>query len=90
MTKLLRLPQVCGRDRPIPVGRTKFREDYLFDAKNPEEQFLPGTTIPRLRAVKIGRRAIGFLSDEVEALIEALRRERDRELAPRKRRARAN
>ena len=32
----------------------------------------------RLRFVKIGARAVGVIEDELDALIEALRRERDR------------
>ena len=35
----------------------------------------------RLRFVQIGARAVGVIEDELDALIEALRRERDRKAA---------
>jgi predicted DNA-binding transcriptional regulator AlpA len=37
----------------------------------------------RLRFVQIGARAVGVIEDELDALIEALRRERDRKPARR-------
>ena len=36
------------------------------------------TAGPELRFVKIGARAVGIIEDEFDALIEELRRERDR------------
>ena len=38
---------------------------------------LSGTSVRRLKLVKIGQRAVAAISDEVDQLIEALRAERD-------------
>jgi hypothetical protein len=72
--RLLRRCAVCGPQGKLPVGRTKFNDDFVYHEGGPE--FIPGTRIPRLRAVRLGPRAIAFAEDEVEAVIEALRRER--------------
>ena len=44
-------------------------------ARPPYESFIK---TGRLRFVKIGARAVGIIEDELDALIEELRRERDR------------
>lgn len=74
-TRLLRPKQVYGKDAPLPVGRTKFGEDFVKKPGGPDN--IPGTTIARLRPVRIGLRAIAFFADEVEAVVEALRQHRD-------------
>jgi hypothetical protein len=51
-----------------------FDENYVDRGGNP---LVPNTDIPRLRPVQLGARAIGFFSDEIDNLIEALRRLRD-------------
>jgi hypothetical protein len=71
----MRLSEIHGRGRPIPVGLTKFYEDFVWRPGG--DDFVPGTTIPRLRLVKLGLRATGCFSDEVFALVEALRTARD-------------
>ena len=73
--RLLRRSAVCGPQGKLPVGRTKFNDDYVYHDAGPE--FITGTRIPRLRPVRLGPRAIAFADDEVEAVIEALRRERE-------------
>jgi predicted DNA-binding transcriptional regulator AlpA len=50
----------------IGVGRSKFYADYVKTG--------------RLKLVKLGKRARGAIDDEVDALIEELRRERDAEV----------
>jgi hypothetical protein len=77
MAKLIRVKEIFGRGKPIPVGQTKFLEDYVHNPRGPEEQFIPGTNVPRLKLVKIGPRAVAAFDDEIDALIEALRAERD-------------
>jgi hypothetical protein len=68
-----------GRAGRLGIGKTKFNEDYVFHPDCPDEDgFLPGTRVRRLRPVALGVHASGFLSDEVDELIEQLRRERDR------------
>ena len=50
------------------------------DEDGPEIQFIPGTTIPRLRLTHLGEKVrVGF-EDEIEALAEALRAARDAKL----------
>ncbi|MDR6306242.1 putative ATP-dependent Lon-type protease [Nitrobacter vulgaris] len=71
--RLLRRNTVYGPHGKLPVGRTKFNDDYVYREGGAE--FIPGTSIPRLRPVRLGPRAIAFAEDEVEAVIEALRRE---------------
>lgn len=72
--RLLRRNAVYGPQGKLPVGRTKFTDDYVYRDGGPE--FISGTRIPRLRPVRLGPRAIAFAEDEVEAVIEALRLER--------------
>jgi hypothetical protein len=64
----------------LGVKTTHFSENFVL--RNEDDPFLPGTTIPRLRPVPLGIRAIGFLSDEIDALIKALRQLRDSGAAP--------
>jgi len=59
----------------LGVGPTHFHEQFVFhDEADP---FVPDTEIPRLRKIPLGCRAYGFASDEVDALIAALRKLRD-------------
>lgn len=67
-----------GRPGRLGVSRTTFYDSYVFDPKKGGEQFIAGTTVPRLRLVSIGARISVAIDDEVDAIIEALRRERDR------------
>jgi hypothetical protein len=64
----------------IGVGLTKFAEDFV---DNGGDRFVPDTndTVARLRPTSLGRRAIGFFDDEIDKLIEGLRKLRDK--APR-------
>jgi hypothetical protein len=79
--RLLRRYTVCGPQGKLPVGLTKFNDDYVYHEGGPA--FIPGTCIPRLRPVRLGPRAIAFVEDEVEAIIESLRRERNDRNGPR-------
>ena len=73
MPKQIERPEVArGR---IGVGKTNF--DQNFVNRGDGHNTVPGTDVPRLRAVALGLRAVGFFSDEVDALIEGLRRWRD-------------
>jgi predicted DNA-binding transcriptional regulator AlpA len=53
--------------RRLGVGKSKFYEDFVRTGL--------------LRSVKLGRRATGFFDDEIDALIEKIRRERDTKVA---------
>jgi predicted DNA-binding transcriptional regulator AlpA len=61
--KILRPKQAMAR---LGIGKTKFYEDR----KNGR---LP------LKPVPLGRRAVGYIEDEIDAVIEKLRAERDRD-----------
>jgi len=58
----------------LGVGLSKFRD--FVDYGN-GDAVIAGTDIRRLKPVPLGARAIGFLSDEVDSLVEALRAHRD-------------
>jgi hypothetical protein len=81
-----RKPTARGR---IGVSKTHFEDNFiLHDESDP---FVPNTddSVPRLRKVPLGGRAVGFFSDEVDKVIDALRRWRDHQAAsPRIRSAR--
>jgi hypothetical protein len=85
MTSIHRGRDLYGAKGKIGVSRTVFYTDIV---ERPGKTFIPGTDIPRLKAVRLGDRAKGYLSDEVDGLIEALRRERDHPPRPRGRRKR--
>ena len=59
----------------LGIGRTNFHDNYLL--KEGGGEHVPGTNVRRLRPVPLGPRAVGFLNDEVDAVIEGLRAFRD-------------
>jgi hypothetical protein len=59
----------------LGVGRTNFHDNYLY--REGGDETVPGTNVRRLRPVSLGPRAVGIFNDELQALIEALRRFRD-------------
>ena len=72
MKSILRGDDIYGRGNLIPVGRSKFFEDYVeHDESDPYVLGTDGKVL-RLKAFPLGERAIGFLRDKVEELIEAL------------------
>ena len=81
MAKLLRVNKIYGQGNPIPVGKTVFWESYVHDEAGPEVQHIPGTNVEKLKLVHIGLRARAGFDDEVAALVEALRAERDQRFA---------
>jgi hypothetical protein len=70
------LRKEATRDR-LGVGKTHFDEAFVLH--DPADPWVPNTnnTVPRLRAVPLGIRAIGFFSDEIDTVAKALRRLRD-------------
>jgi|SRR2546430_13078803 hypothetical protein len=65
--QILRRRQACER---LACKRTKFSEDYEFhDAADP---YVPGTQIPRVKAIPLGTLNVGFAEHHINALIEAL------------------
>jgi hypothetical protein len=74
MPKKLLRPKVA-RER-VAVGKTHFEDNYVNHGGAGQE-CIPDTDIPRLRPIRLGIRCIAFPEDEVDALIEALARQRD-------------
>jgi hypothetical protein len=74
MANILRQP--AARQK-IGVGKTKFDSEYVL--KNESDPHVPGTdgTVRRLRPVVLGNRALGYIEDEIDLLIEDLRRWRN-------------
>ena len=62
--RLLRLFQVYGKQGRLPVGRTKFYEDFVHTG--------------RLRLVHLGPKAVAVLEDELDQLIAELSGARDK------------
>jgi predicted DNA-binding transcriptional regulator AlpA len=68
-----------GTWKKFSVGRTNFYGNYV--QRKGAGPNIPGTKVPRLKPpVKLGKRAVGFPDDEVDATAEALRAERDGKL----------
>jgi len=67
-----RLEVVAAR---LGIGVSKLYDQFMDHGDG--RDVIPGTDIPRLRSLRMGPKSIGFLSDETDALIEALRRRRD-------------
>jgi hypothetical protein len=84
--KMIRVNAIYGRGNPIPVGKNKFYRHIVL--KNEDDPYIPGTKIGRLRLANLGEGVrVGF-ADEIDAIAEGLRAERDG-LAERARAARA-
>jgi hypothetical protein len=54
----------------LGCGKTKFSEDYEYHEG--DDPNVPGTDIPRVKAIPFGPRNKGFLEHEIDALIDAL------------------
>jgi hypothetical protein len=72
MTMANILRQGAARQK-VAVGKTKFSDDYVL--RDDSDPYVPGTDgqVRRVRSVALGERSIGFIEDEIDALIEALR-----------------
>jgi hypothetical protein len=70
--RLLRPKQTWAK---LGVGKTSFDQHYRFHI--PDDPFVPGTEIPRLKHVPLGERNIAYLEHEADALIDALAELRD-------------
>ena len=65
--KILRPKEAWAR---LARGKTAFEENYRFHT--PNDPFIPGTQIERLKSIRLGPRNVGFLEHEIDALIDAL------------------
>jgi hypothetical protein len=65
----------------VGIGRTEFNEKFRLNSA--DDPYVPGTdgSVRRVRAMPLGERSIGYFDDEIDRLIEELRRWRDRKAA---------
>jgi hypothetical protein len=77
-TRVVRLPQIYGKGGLLACGKTKFFMDIIYRPGG--DELIRGTNVPRLRLANIGERLPIAFEDEIVAIIEALRRERDAKL----------
>jgi hypothetical protein len=76
---LVRPNKVYGDGGRIPVGKSKFYKDFV---EHDGEKTVSGTdNVPRLKPVELGPHTTAFFDDEIDALCEGLRRERDEKFA---------
>lgn len=81
--KILRPKKCYGEDGKTGAGKTKFWEDFvLHDEADP---YVPGTKVKRLRRVRLGPKAVGFVEGDVDRLIVGLAAEGDRRKPPARR-----
>jgi hypothetical protein len=67
----------------VGVGRSKFSEDFVLRDEN--DPYVPGTDdeVRRVRSIPLGERSTGFIEDEIDTLIEELRKWRNSRPSPR-------
>ena len=68
-----------GRPGRLGASKTTFYARYVFRGRAGEE-CIPRTNVPRLRLANVGPKITVAIDDEVDALIDALRREREKTL----------
>ena len=74
-TAILRPKQLYGPSGKFPVGHTTFWSQIAL--RDESDPFIPGTKVRRLRMAKLGPRTTIAYEDEADAIVEALRAERD-------------
>ena len=77
-SKVLCETESSARAKPgkrLASAEPTFTDNYVY--REGAGATVPGTNVPRLRPVPLGPRAVGFFNDELQNLIEALRRFRD-------------
>ena len=63
----------------LGIKRSIFYTNYV--ARPGGSEFVPNTAVRRLRPVPLGKVAAGFIDDEIDAVINGLRAERDTRFA---------
>jgi len=65
-------------DRPgrLPVAKSAFYENFVWHTD--ADPFVPGPDVPRLKLLHLASNATAAFDDEIDALVEGLRRWRDR------------
>jgi hypothetical protein len=71
MGRLIRLRDAYGRGGVVPVGRTKFFDDFVLNSE--ADPFVPNSEIPRLKLIPLGERAMALDLDEVNSFVDQLK-----------------
>jgi hypothetical protein len=75
MTRVGRLFNRKGRPGRLAIGRSCFYANFVLRDEN--DPFIPGTDVPRLRLLQLAANATAAFDDEIDAVIEGLRKWRD-------------
>jgi hypothetical protein len=70
--RLLRLSLVYGPNGRLPIGRTQFYRNYVVHDDDGGDEFIPGTSVRRLRLIPLGARAVAIDEGEVDRVIGEL------------------
>jgi hypothetical protein len=74
--RLLRLSLVYGPNGRLPIGRTQFYRNYVVHDDDGGDEFIPGTSVRRLRLIPLGARAVAIDEGEVDRVIGELAADR--------------
>jgi len=64
-----------GRPGRLAIGRSCFYANFVLRDEN--DPFIPGTDVPRLRLLQLAANATAAFDNEIDAVIEGLRKWRD-------------
>jgi hypothetical protein len=79
ITRISNLFNRKGRPGVFGISRSTFHDNFvLHSAADP---FIPGTDVPRLKLLHLAPNAAAAFNDEVQAVVEGLRRWRDKSFA---------
>ena len=73
-------PAEPARTGRLGVSRSTFYDNFVLHSEE-DDPLIPGTDVHRLRLLHISANATAAFDDEVDALVEALKRHRDRSFA---------
>jgi hypothetical protein len=88
ITRISRLYNTKGRPGRLGISRSTFFDNFVL--KNEDDPYIPNTDVPRLRLLPLAVNASAAFDDEIDAVVEGLRRWRDKRLAERKGNANQN
>jgi hypothetical protein len=73
------------KDRPgrLGISRSTFHDNFVL--KSEDDPFIPGTDVPRLRLLHLATNAAAAFDDEIDAVVEGLKRWRDKSFVDRPR-----
>ena len=69
-------PAKPARPGRLAVAKSAFYDNFVWHSD--EDPYVPGTDVPRLKLLHLASNATAAFNDEIDALVEDLRRWRDR------------